>query len=393
MVHSKKFLYLVLTLSVFTGQFAEAQKNIPHLKKQGTATLLIVEGKPFLVLGGELGNSTASDLNYLKPFWQNFKTMNLNTILAPVYWELMEPKEGKFDFTHVDGLINDARKYKMKLVLLWFGSWKNSISCYAPVWVKTNLNRFPRSQKKEGQGMEILTPFSRENLEADKKAFASLMKHLRESDRREQTVIMVQVENEVGMIPEARDYCGKANELFNAEVPVELMSYLQEHKEQLIPEFREFWSDNDFKRSGTWEKVFGNSVFTDEVFMAWYYSQYINEIAAAGKKEYPLPMFVNAALVREGYKPGQYPSAGPLPHLMDIWRAGAPQSIFFRPIFISPTFRSGAGNIIGRKIHCSFPKQAATTKVLQEYSMLLGNMTLSVFPLFPLNPSILQLIA
>src|SRR5215471_10084155 len=186
-------------------QIKTPQPAIPQLRKQGSATQLIVDGKPFLVLGGELGNSTSSSLEYMSPIWQKLVSLNLNTVLTPVYWELIEPDEGRFDFSLVDGLIREARNHQLRLVLLWFGSWKNSMSCYAPAWVKTNQKRFPRSQDKNGRGMEILSPFNRDNVESDARAFAALMKHLREFDGRDNTVIMVQVENEIGMIPDSRD--------------------------------------------------------------------------------------------------------------------------------------------------------------------------------------------
>ncbi|PWT87723.1 MAG: beta-galactosidase [Blastocatellia bacterium] len=305
--------------------------GLPHLRKQGTATQLIVEDKPFLVIAGELGNSSSSSLEYMRPVWPKLVALNLNTVLIPVYWELIEPTEGKFDFTLVDGLIQDARKHNLHLVPLWFASWKNSMSCYAPAWVKTNQKRFPRSQDREGKGMEILSPFSKENLETDARAFGAFMRHLREVDASNQTVIMVQVENEIGMIPDSRDRSVIANELYNQSVPAELMSYLQQHKEQLIPEFRSVWAANSFKTKGTWEEIFGKGPGTDEIFMAWHFSRYANRIAEAGKAEYPLPMFVNAALIRPGYQPGQYPSAGPLPHLIDVWRAGGSKIDFLSP--------------------------------------------------------------
>ncbi len=307
------------------------QRSIPNLRKQGSATQLIVEGKPFLVLGGELGNSTSSSLEYMRPLWSKFVSLNLNTVLAPVYWELIEPDEGKFDFRLVDGLIQEARQHQLRLVFLWFASWKNSMSCYAPSWVKTNQQRFPRAQDKSGKGMEILSPFSKENLEADARAFAALMRHLREMDSREQTVIMVQVENEIGMIPDSRDRSAIANKLFNQPMPTELLSYLEHHKEELVPEFRAKWAAAGMKTRGNWEEVFGQGAATDEIFMAWHFALYTNRVTALGKAEYPLPMFVNAALIRPGYQPGQYPSAGPLPHLLDIWRAGAPQIDFLAP--------------------------------------------------------------
>ena len=339
-ISKKRYFALVIFLSVFinTSIHAQQEKNIPHLRTQGTATQLIVDGKPFLILGGELGNSTASNLADIKPFWENFQKVHLNTILAPVYWELMEPQEGVFDFSLVDGLIKDARKANIKLVLLWFGTWKNSMSCYAPAWVKTDLERFPRAQEKTGKGMEILTAFSRHNLEADKKAFVALMNHLRSFDQSEQTVVMIQVENEVGNIPDARDYCRQATELFHSQAPQQLMTYLQAHKDSLIPEFKTFWQTTGYKTSGTWEEIFGKSLSTDELFMTWHYSKYVNEIAAAGKAEYPLPMYVNCALNKDGYVPGQYPSAGPLPHLIDIWKAGGSSIDIFSPDIYFPNF-------------------------------------------------------
>src|SRR5262249_15925487 len=189
--------------------------SLPRLRKQGKATQRVVDGKPFLVLGGELGNSSSSSLEYMRPLWPKLAALNLNTILAPVYWELIEPAEGKFDFTLVDGLIEEARKHGLRLAPLWFASWKNSMSCYAPAWLKTDQRGFPRAEDKAGNGMEILSPFSQENLDADERAFVVFMRHLREVDSRDHTVIMVQVENEIGMIPDSRDRSAIANKLFN----------------------------------------------------------------------------------------------------------------------------------------------------------------------------------
>jgi beta-galactosidase GanA len=292
---------------------------------------LIVDGKPFLVLGGELGNSTSSSLEYMRPVWPKLVALNLNTVLVPVYWELIEPAEGKFDFTLVDGLLQEARRNQLRLVPLWFGSWKNSMSCYAPAWVKQDQRRFPRAEDGQGRGLEILSPFSKENVDTDARAFAAFIRHLREVDGRDHSVIMVQVENEIGMIPDSRDRSAAAEKLFKQSVPAELVSYLESRKETLIPEFRSLWSANGFKTRGTWEEVFGPGPKTDEIFMAWHFARYTNRVAEAGATEYKLPMFVNAALIRPGYQPGQYPSAGPLPHLMDIWRAGAPKIDFLAP--------------------------------------------------------------
>lgn len=327
----------VLLAAMFLAHGAIASE-IPQLQRQGSATQLIVDGSPFLVRGGELGNSTASNLDYLEQFWEKFRTLNLNTIVAPVYWDLVEPVEGTFDFSLVDGLVEGARKQNMKLVLLWFGSWKNSMSSYCPEWVKTDIERFPRSRAPNGDAFEILSPFDEENYETDARAFGTLMRHLKEIDGKDHTVLMVQPENEIGMVEHPRDYSPTANDLYASAVPGELMDYLAANRADLTPELKAAWLSSGFADSGNWSEVFGDSVQTEELFMAWYYARYAEQVASAGKQEYPLPMFVNAALIRPGYQPGQYISAGPLPHLIDIWRAGAPSIDFIAPDIYFPDF-------------------------------------------------------
>lgn len=290
------------------------------------------------MLGGELGNSTASDPDYLKSYWSLFTQLNLNTILAPISWERIEPEEGQFDFDTVDELIDAARLNNQKLVFLWFGSWKNSMSTYVPAWVKRDQVRFPRAQKSDGVSVEVLTPFSDENRDADMRAFQALKAHVRGYDAEQNTVIMVQVENEIGMIPSARDHGTLANASYAHDVPAQLMRYLDAHYDELSPELKTHWDANGRLLQGDWETVFGASVWTEEYFMAWQFARYVEAITAAGKSAYPLPMFVNAALARPNYLPGRYPSAGPLPHLMDIWRAGAPSIDFLSPDIYFPDF-------------------------------------------------------
>ena len=314
------------------------EPGLPHLREQGSATQLVVDGRPFLIRGGELGNSSASNLEYLAPYWDKFRALGLNTVLAPVSWDLLEPDEGRFDFTLVDGLVAGARAHDLRLVLLWFGSWKNSMSCYAPGWVKKDQRRFPRASDASGTSVEILSPFSEAAADADARAFRALMKHLRAMDGDRHTVLMVQVENEIGMIPSARDHSEQASRAFAAAVPGELMTYLRERGESLAPELRATWLAAGAKATGTWTDVFGQGAAAEEIFMAWHFARFTERVAAAGKAEYPLPMYLNAALIRPGYQPGQYPSAGPLPHLLDVWRAGAPAADFLAPDIYFPTF-------------------------------------------------------
>jgi hypothetical protein len=328
-ISSKSMVLLIALLNI---QVSNCQNQIPHLQKKGNKTQLIVEGNPFIMLGGELGNSSATTIENMQPIWPKLKDMNLNTVLVPVYWELIESEEGKFDFSIVEQIITEARNNKLKLVFLWFASWKNSMSCYAPAWVKINQEKYSRIKDDKNRSHEILTPFSENNLMADLNAFEKLMGFIKDFDKTSQTVIMIQVENEIGMLPTARDYHPLANEAFKKEVPIELIKYMQQNRDKLVPEFLDIWEANGFKTSGDWEEVFGKGTHTDEIFMAWYYSIYTNKIIEAGKKIYPLPMFVNAALNRPNKEPGSgYPSAGPLPHLMDVWKAAGPSIDFLAP--------------------------------------------------------------
>ena len=305
--------------------------SVPHLEKRGSATQLIVDGKPFLVLGGELHNSSSSSVEHMKSVWPRLAAMHLNTVLLPIAWETIEPEEGKFNFGYVDGLLEGARENHLKLVVLWFGAWKNTFSSYTPAWVKTNTERFPRVQMSNGMGTERLSPFSSAVRNADAHAFANLMRHLRDADGDARTVLMVQVENEVGVIPESRDHSPVANASFTAGVPSTLTSFLEKHRTALNPELRAAWEAEGGKSAGTWQEVFGKTLLTDDLFMAWQYATYIEHIAAAGKAEYSIPMYANAALIRPNYEPGQYNSGGPLPHSVDLWRAGAPSLDFFSP--------------------------------------------------------------
>jgi len=319
-------------------QLRAQNQSTPHLVRAHGATQILVDGKPFLVRGGELQNSSASSPAYLDTIWPQAVAMHFNTILAPAYWQLIEPREGSFDFSSVDGLIRGARKHDIKLVLLWFGSWKNSMSCYVPSWVNRDQSRFPRAAQSGGASLDILSALSTNNLDADSRAFVALMRHLRAIDSTAHTVIMVQVENEVGMIPDARDHSAQADAAFNAPVPAALTDYLGKNRDHLAADVSKAWQDHGYKVGAGWADTFGAGSLTDELFNAWTEGRFTGEVAARGKAVYPLPMYVNAALMRPGKLPGQYPSGGPLPHLFDIWRAAAPAIDFLAPDLYFPNF-------------------------------------------------------
>ncbi len=316
-------LFPLLVAATLGGAACAAEAPIPSLRAQGSTKQLIVDGKPFLVLGGELYNSSASSLTYLDKLWPQLKAVGLNTILAPVEWDQVEPVEGKFDFTVLDGMLKQARANDTRLVLLWFGVWKNSMSTYVPAWVKRDNARFPRARNRAGEPQDILTPFGAATLAADKTAFAALMRHLRQADP-QRTVLMVQVENEIGMLPDVRDFSPAATAALSEQVPARLLQYLRTNRARLHPQVRNLWEGAGGRDAGTWAEVFGTSIDAEELFQAWHYATFADDLAAAGKAQYPLPMFVNVALNRPGKKPGEYPSAGPLPHLFDIWKAAGP---------------------------------------------------------------------
>jgi len=348
----------ILILSGCTGK--QTQKDwlgrvtdMPHLTKQGETTQLIVDGKPFIMLGGELHNSSTGGFSYMQPIWKRMADANLNTVIAATSWELVEPVEGHFDFTLVDSMIMGARKEGLKLVIIWFASWKNGSSTYVPSWVKKNPGRFPLVIDEQGNKRNILSPFGDEACNADALAFAALMKHIRKTDTKHHTVIMIQVENEIGTLRTKRDFSEKADAAFNGPVPEELLNYLVKNKTAIHPGVLEAWEKQGFRTEGTWEEVFGKGVLldswkdlsylTEELFMAWNYAKYVGKIADEGRAEYNLPMFVNAWLKQpgpSGYAPGNYPCGGPTPQVLDVWRAAAPAIDFIAPdIYIVNEFR------------------------------------------------------
>lgn len=326
-----------------------------------------MDGEPFLILGGEIGNSVASDSNRLARALDVAVEMHMNTVLAPVYWELMEPREGVFDFQSVETLILAARERGLRLVLLWFGTWKNSMSCYVPGWMKRDTVRFQRARMRDGTAQEILSPFCPNTLEADCRAFGELMKWLRVFDEESKTVIMVQVENEIGMIPEARDYSDLAEAAWKQEIPHELVNLALNSTHPL----RDSWLASGLEMSGSWREIFDRPSLTDwmeywgswveELFMAYHYTLFVEKVARAGKAEYGLPMFVNAALVRPDYLPGKYPSAGPLPHLSEIWTRFAPSIDFIAPDIYFPNFDEWSGWYMNSESRCFFVPEMATS--------------------------------
>lgn len=331
----------LLPLTLIAASSVAAQTiALPQIRQNGAVKQLYVENQPFIMLAGELHNSSASSIEYMKPIWDKLAAMHLNTVIGTVSWELMEPEEGKFDFSLVDDQIRNARQRNMKLVLIWFATWKNAGSSYVPRWVKADRKRFPPMVLKvrSGQTMSArlaafmdregsgpLSPLGEETLKADAKAFRALMRHIKEVDP-QHTVIMMQVQNEAGSLGDSRDRSPLAEAAWAKPVPADLMNHFAKHKDELLPEMREVWGRNGFKNSGTWAEVFGSDEWADEVFMAYQVGRFIGEVAKAGKAELNIPMFANAWLGPQPGQdlPGQYPSGGPVARVIDVYRAAAP---------------------------------------------------------------------
>jgi Domain of unknown function (DUF5597)/Beta-galactosidase len=293
---------------------------------------LLVDGKPYVILGGELGNSSAGTAAQADEILPRMAHMHLNTVLMPVAWEQIEPAEGKFDFAILDHWIDEARAQNMHLVPLWFGSWKNAFSEYAPAWVKADTKRFPRARTANGAPTEILSTLGPETLRADSRAFAALTAHLKEKDAAQQTVLMIQVENEVGMLGAERDRSEDANRAFAGAVPAQLHEKLTAREGHLSPELAA-----QFHPEGkTWREVFGDAA--SEVFMAWRYAMFVDAVVEAGKKQYDLPMYMNAQLPAYMERAGDYPSGGPHPYFLDVYRATAQHVDFYSPDIYWPEF-------------------------------------------------------
>jgi Domain of unknown function (DUF5597)/Beta-galactosidase len=316
-IHIFKTLLLIVIISASLG----AQENT-HIAKKDGRSALILEGKPYLMLGAQINNSSSWPTS-LPKVWPALEAMHVNTVEAPVYWEQLEPEPGKFDFSTVDLLVNGAREHNVHLVILWFGTWKNGQAHYVPEWVKTDLTKYPRQISAYGKVLDVMSPNSANNLEADKRAFAAMMRHIKGIDATQHTVLMIQVENESGSIGAVRDFSAAAQKEFSGKVPASLTSELH-------------------TANGTWSEVFGADA--DERFAAYSISHYINEIAAAGKAEYGIPMYCNVWITypvhalenRDHPSPGQeYPSGGPQQVSIAVWKATAKSIDILAPDFYS----------------------------------------------------------
>ena len=361
---SSKRMKTIIILMVFLACASSSNAQNPHLEKNeyGT-TQLIVNGKPFLMLAGEVHNSSGSNISYMEKIMKDLKANNLNSVLVSVSWEIIEPQEGIFDFTSVDELIRIARDNDMKLGLLWFASWKNGLSPYAPLWVLNDTERFVRVKDKQGNNTKTLTPMCDATRDADARAFSELMRHIASKDSRENTIIVMQVENEVGVLRQTRDFSDEANKAFATQVPNELIQYMLKNKDTLEIELKTAWENNGSKTKGTWTEVFGQGDDADLFFMAWHYCRYLSYIVETGKKAYNIPMYVNCWMCSprpNPGKPGDYPSGGPILSVLDIWKAGTTSIDMLSPDLYGQDFAVQVNNFHRHDNPLFIPETRAT---------------------------------
>lgn len=318
--------------------------SAPYLKQKRAGCTIHVNGRDMILIAGEVHNSDASSPAYMEKIWACAEALGMNALLLPVSWEMVEPEEGKFDFSVADTLIAQARACDMKIVFLWFGSWKNASCMYAPAWVKRDLVRFRRGQIERGKNKAprrdfynlpytTLSYLCEETMRADAKAFSRFMSHLRETDGEENTVVAVQVENETGLLGSARERSEEADALFAAPVPDDFVQYMCANTADMVPSVAAAVQQG--ARQGSWAQVFGEAA--EEVFSAYHVARFVNGVAAAGKREYALPMAVNCWL-DNGEPAGRYPSGGPVSRMYEVWKYCAPAIDLFCPDIYVPDF-------------------------------------------------------
>ena len=290
--------------------------------------VFMVNGKPFYPVGAQSHNSSGYNDSVSETAFKAVKLLHGNTLEIPVYWEQVEPEEGKFDFTSVDALLASARRYGVKLILLWFATWKNGNMEYAPAWVKTNPQRFKRVISPTSMDIWVLSSHCQANLEADKKAFTAFCNHLKAKDSTERTVIALQIENEPGILGSDRDYSSEAQAVFDRLVPTKLVTAM---KAAGTGSVYDLWQQAGGKGSGTWPELFGWAA--GELMSAWSIATYIDGLADAGKASYDIPMYINVWPMDSRWSiPGEtYPSGGGVSKVLDIYKWFTPHVDLIAP--------------------------------------------------------------
>lgn len=265
------------------------ENHLPHLENVNGQWRLIVDGEPFLILGLQWDCDSCFSAEQMNPLFPHAAKMGANTAALPTYWKEIEPEPGRYDFQMVEERIQQAKAHNMRLVLLWFATWKNASALYAPEYICNDPVTYPLVVDNKGSPSVSLCPSSENTWQRDRTALLALMNYLREHDDTHR-VILFQPENEAGVLYTDRCYCATCSQRFAEE---------------------------------KWEERYG--VHAAERFSVSSIATYIDRLAEEAKAVYPLPMYTNVWLTTEvGGIPGHYPSGGAVPEVLQQYRNCAP---------------------------------------------------------------------
>ncbi len=270
--------------------------SLPRIEQVGGQSRLLVDDQPYLILGVQWDCDSCFSPEEMNPLFPQAARMGANTAVLPTYWREIEPFPGQYDFRIVNERIANTRASGMRAILLWFATWKNACPFYAPDDIRHDSQTYRRALDRNGQPTVSLCPTAEVTWKRDRDALIALMTYLRDHDD-EHTIIMIQIENESGLLGTDRCYCPECNARFEAE------------------RWKETWNEN-----------------AAEAFSAACLARYIDRLAGEAKAIYNLPTYTNVWLAAPvGSTPGSYPSGGALPHMLDHYRSQLQHLDFVAP--------------------------------------------------------------
>jgi hypothetical protein len=261
---------------VTAADFERSDDLTPHLERVGERSVLFVEGWPHTVLTAEIPwwdlvyGRYSETLHAYDNLYPAARSLGLNALKVPVKWSVVEPEKGRFDFSYVDHAKELAERHGLKLVLGWFGHYASgdgtiyrnlSGEVFAPMDIVEDDRTYPRAV--DGDGVAHHNAISYDDdavIDREERAFRAFMEHLRETDARTRTVLMVQVENEIAVFGSDRRN-------------------------------RKLWRDH----SPASNRLFAAHGFEDDLrYSAWSLSsRWIRRLTDTGAEVYPLPFFLN----------------------------------------------------------------------------------------------------
>jgi hypothetical protein len=238
--------------------------------------LLYVDGHPFAALASEVPwwdlrpGDAGQNLGVYDYLYAAAEKMNLNAIKVPVKWAMVEPQEGRYDFSYVDHAKQTAEKYHLKLVLDWFGHYASNDGNiygdlagqqYAPLYIIQDEARYPRAVDADGAAHHNAISYEYDPvIKRESLAFRAFMQHIKEIDSSAHTIVMVQFENEISVFGSDR----KNPKLWRDHSPVANQTFAEKH-------------------------------YTDDLkYSAWRLSSHwLRPVSDAGSAAYPIPLFHN----------------------------------------------------------------------------------------------------